>query len=382
MPAAATPTNLSPAELSYLQTSLSQSPPIRPDSRLSTEFRPLRAETDILPSCNGSAHVSLADGSEAIVGVKAEVEKTAELRGAARLQGETGVQRDDEMEIDDLDSSVNNASRARGNPDWISLSVDISTLREDDPHLNFLSEVLREPLLTSSHSPSSSTSLADTLAINQTWHWHLFIDVLLISPFSASRGATSPLPLLSLATHLALRSTRLPRLKSQGEEDPLVDDDWESSVFLFPKPDLKGKGASTGEGGQLGRMMRTPPVTLLVMTVSENMIFDPSHAELAVADAVLAISVGWVDIGGSSGPRILSIRTLETPARDTMKGVPRTTSKGQDGQLVPGVWSPRAGGIKQQMLKNVTKAVLGDGREGNAGMAKEVLDGLEAFLRI
>src|SRR5271167_78616 len=67
---------LSPAELSYLHTSLSLTPPIRPDARTPVQFRPLVAETDILPSTNGSARICFADGTEAIVGIKAEVEKS------------------------------------------------------------------------------------------------------------------------------------------------------------------------------------------------------------------------------------------------------------------------------------------------------------------
>ena len=67
---------LSPAELSYLHTSLSLVPPIRPDGRTSSQFRPLIAETDILPGTNGSSRICFADGTEAIVGIKAEVEKS------------------------------------------------------------------------------------------------------------------------------------------------------------------------------------------------------------------------------------------------------------------------------------------------------------------
>ena len=74
--------HLSPAELSYLYTSLAlPDRPIRPDGRSSTQFRPLAAETDILPGTNGSARIGFADGTQAIVGVKAEVEKT--VSGAA-----------------------------------------------------------------------------------------------------------------------------------------------------------------------------------------------------------------------------------------------------------------------------------------------------------
>ena len=84
----------SPAELSYLHSSLSSIPPIRPDSRTSTDFRPLNAETGILPATNGSAHLSFSDGSEAIVGVKLEVEKSKAL--SHRADQSNG----DQMDID------------------------------------------------------------------------------------------------------------------------------------------------------------------------------------------------------------------------------------------------------------------------------------------
>ena len=375
MPAASTSTTLSPAELSYLYTSLTHIPPLRPDLRPSIEYRPLRAEIDLLPTCNGSAHVSLTDGSEALVGIKAEVHRTAGGNATKRLEEEL----DEKMSIDESQTPAAGPGanrRPRGSPDWISLNVDISTLRDDDPLLVFLSEMLREPLLIS----TSHTSLADILVINSNWHWHLHIDILLLSPFTAA-GTSYPLPLLSIATHLALRSTRLPKLKSQGEEDPLVDDDWESSEHLFSKSNDKGKGKAEPATSKDGRS-NMPPITLLVMTAGENIIFDPSHSELAVADAVLAVSVG---LGGITNkiPTILAVRTIETPARDTMKGVP-ASGDAAEGELVPGVWQPRVGGLQRHILKRVINAVMGgDGEDGadNAGVAQEVFDGLEGFLR-
>src|SRR6202045_1147171 len=89
---------LSPAELSYLHTSLSLHPPIRPDARSPTQFRPLIAETDILPGTNGSARICFADGTEAIVGVKAEVEKSTP-RPQALL--DTSATADDDDDDDD-----------------------------------------------------------------------------------------------------------------------------------------------------------------------------------------------------------------------------------------------------------------------------------------
>lgn len=391
MPAVSTSTALSPAELSYLHTSLTQTPPLRPDLRSSTEFRPLRAETDLLPTCNGSAHVSLMDGSEALVGIKAEVHRTAGANVAKRLDEEMR----EKMSLDDPSSSTLSAAdpssnrRPRGgNPDWISLNVDISTLRDDDPLLIFLSEMLREPLLTTSTSSSDGSSLADMLVINSGWHWHLHIDILLLSPFTASGGTSYPLPLLSLATHLALRSTRLPKLKSQGEEDPLVDDDWESSLFLFPsstptqKSDTaKGKAKPDEQSIPETTKLSMPPITLLVMTANSNIIFDPSHSELAVADAVLAVSVSFPNTAdrNKTPPTILAIRTIETPARDTMRGVP-ASGEVVEGEVVPGVWRPRVGGVKREVLKRVVRAVVGTSADDFA-VSREVFDGLEGFLR-
>ncbi len=390
MPAASTSTMLSPAELSYLHTSLAQTPPLRPDLRSPTEFRPLRAETDLLPTCNGSAHVSLTDGSEALVGIKAEVHRTAGANVSKRLDEEMR----EKMSLDGSPSStrpaagLNPSRRPRGgNPDWISLNVDISTLRDDEPLLIFLSEMLREPLLTTSAASSDGLSLADMLVINSNWHWHLHVDILLLSPFTASGGTSYPLPLLSLATHLALRSTRLPKLKSQGEEDPLVDDDWQSSLHLFPsttptqKPNsAKGKAQPDERNPLRTKNPSMPPITLLVMTVNSNIIFDPSHSELAVADAVLALSVHFPHASDpQTPPAILAIRTIETPARDTMRGVP-ASGAGVEGDLVPGVWRPRVGGVKREVLKRLVRAVVGDGA-ADLGVAREVFNGLETFLR-
>lgn len=387
MAAASTSTALSPAELSYLHTSLSLTPPLRPDLRSPSEFRPLRAETDLLSTCNGSAHVSLTDGSEALVGIKAEVHRTRGGDVTKRLEEEWSekMRLDDESQVIDSGLRSTGQRRLKGSPDWISLNVDISTLRDDDALLNFLSEMLREPLLTA--STQQNTSLVDALVINSNWHWHLHIDILLLSPFSAA-GTSYPLPLLSLATHLALRSTRLPKLKSQGEEDPLVDDDWESSAYLFPaRPKAKRKAQHDplAISKQVEQMMRMPPITLLVMTAGSNIIFDPSHSELAVADAVLAVSVGLSVSDNKPSittPTILAIRMIETPARNTMRGVPASTSAEMvQGDFIPGVWRPRTGGLKRDMLKRVVSAVVGGG-VADGGVAREVFDGLEGFLSL
>lgn len=344
--------SFSPAELAYLHTSLSLQPPIRPDSRAPTEFRALSAETDILPATNGSAHLSFSDGSEAIVGVKAEVEPSTSSK----------------LSVADEDKDRNSSG---GSSSWVALTIDLPSLRDDDPSLVFLSEMLRESLIS-----FSSPSLPDALVINKNWHWKLYIDVLLISPYGLS---SYPLPLLSLTTHLALLATRLPKLKSQGGEDPLFDDDWESSVYLYRRAG-KGMGKNTTPG------LSRPPITLLVMVVGTNVIFDPSREELAVADGVFAVSVAEsIDStaektkSSEATLRICSVRTIDTPARDTMKGVPLSGKTGHE-HPVPGVWQPRIGGIKRRVLTNIAKAVLGE--NGKRGVAADVLEGVEGFIRM
>lgn len=192
-----------------------------------------------------------------------------------------------------------------------------------------------------------------------------------------------PLPLLSLTTHLALLATRLPRLKSEGDEDPLFDDDWDSSTYLYPQT----SGAR-------------PPVTLLVMAVGNNIIFDPAKEELAVADVALAVSVAdatssskgnnAMDVDGSAKRdlRLLSIRTIDPPSRLTPPGVPRAndvaTVEGSaqlnhpegrsiETKPVEGVWKAPRGGAKVAIIGAMIQKALEKG-----GVADEVLDALKA----
>lgn len=187
-----------------------------------------------------------------------------------------------------------------------------------------------------------------------------------------------PLPLLSLTTHLALLSTKLPKLKSQGEEDPFFDDDWAVAEYLYPR-------TSTPKTGTTSHVR--PPVTLLVVSVGENVIFDPTREEIAVADAVLAISVTRDTEAGNL--KLLSIRTIDPPSRLTTPAVPNSENVNMLGatastediavlnpatgeEEVPGVWRPRRGGIKRSVIAYMIKTVLKKG-----GVGEEVLEGLE-----
>ena len=168
------PTHLSPAELSYLHTSLSLQPPIRPDARSPTTFRPLIAETDLLPGCNGSARLCFADGTEALVGIKADVEKTPQKAS----QGFEGFGSDVAM----AGADETNEERRTGDGKWVEVTVDIPGQRDDDPLVVFLGAMIHEALV-------ADGVLAARLWLNERWHWRIYIDV-------------CPFPICSLSTIL------------------------------------------------------------------------------------------------------------------------------------------------------------------------------------
>lgn len=157
---------LSPAELSYLHTSLSLVPPIRPDGRSNTEFRPLIAETDILPGTNGSARICFADGTEAIVGVKAEIEKSRPNYSLDLALSAVANEDDD----DDEEGADGRARSNRGSNEWVELSVEIPGFRDDDSLPVFLAAMLSEALLADGQFTSR-------LYINRRFHWKLYLDV-------------------------------------------------------------------------------------------------------------------------------------------------------------------------------------------------------------
>ncbi len=154
----------SPAELAYLHNSLSLRPPIRPDGRSPTQFRPLTAETGILPGTNGSARVCFADGTEAIVGVKAEIERTVDS-----LVGADGQLEEVEAQRGSGDGLAENAKR-RAKGEWLEIAVEIPGQRDDEASTVFLAEMLREALV-------ADGEVARKLWINRRFHWRLYLDV-------------------------------------------------------------------------------------------------------------------------------------------------------------------------------------------------------------
>ncbi|PGH03877.1 hypothetical protein AJ79_07235 [Helicocarpus griseus UAMH5409] len=412
---------LSPAELSYLHTSLSTPHnPIRTDGRAATQFRPLTAETDILPGANGSARIGFADGAQAIVGVKAEVERTVSggvLDREAAVEVGGGVEGGSgDGEGDEAGEGTGASRRGKGGESsWVEMSIEIPGLRDDDALPVFLAEMMREALMVSGAGEEGkgeggmAQGLKGRLVINGGWHWRIYIDILLLSP-----PLSYPLPLLSLTTHLALLSTKLPRLISKDEEDPMFDDDWAAAEYLYPRrqPQSQQKSHSRSQKTKSQIPSSTPlhpfrpPVTLLVISVGDNIIFDPSREEIAVAEAVLAVSVGRDststsnnndDNEESSTLKILSIRTIDPPSRMTNPGIPNSENAAtigfaaggesetgaasgimragaavDTGEDVAGVWRPRRGGVKRSVVSRIVRMVLKKG-----GVGEEVMEGLE-----
>ncbi|KAI5298150.1 hypothetical protein KEM55_003751, partial [Ascosphaera atra] len=193
---------LSPAELAFLYTSLASSPgnPIRTDGRGATQFRPLSAETGILPGANGSARIGFADGTQAIVGVKAEVEKTVK-EGVIDWGTEEEEREEKERKENEEDGGRRRKRRRFGQGSWVEMSIEIPGVRDDDNLPVFLAEMMRETIVHAENGsatvPGSTaasgystpattstlghyevpTSLKERLVINAGWHWRLYIDV-------------------------------------------------------------------------------------------------------------------------------------------------------------------------------------------------------------
>ncbi|OAX77049.1 hypothetical protein ACJ72_08656 [Emergomyces africanus] len=306
------------------------------------------------------------------------------------------------------------------------MSIEIPGLRDDDALPVFLAEMMREALMVSGSGEGAeeeeeeeggegmTQGLKGRLVINGGWHWRIYIDILLLSP-----PLSYPLPLLSLTTHLALLSTKLPRLISKDEEDPMFDDDWAAAEYLYPRrqpqqqqqqQQTKAQSSTSSSSSSPLHHLHPfrPPVTLLVISVGDNIIFDPSREEIAVAEAVLAVSVGR---GAASNKpdienenthhnalKLLSIRTIDPPSRLTNPGIPNSENAAtigfaagdggenetstkmmmmagaavDTGEDVAGVWRPRRGGVKRSVVSRIVKMVLKKG-----GVGEEVMEGLE-----
>lgn len=106
--------------------------------------------------------------------------------------------------------------------------------------------------------------------------------------------------------------------------------------------------------------------------MADNIFFDASRDELAVADAVLAFTVG-ASSSPSTGLNLLAVRTIDPPSRLSASAA----EVGQAGAGIDvegekeGVWKPRKGGMKRGVLGRMVRMCVERG-----GVGEEVLGGL------
>ncbi len=130
-----------------------------------------------------------------------------------------------------------------------------------------------------------STFSTEVLSLTSKYSFKLYIDALIISPRS------HPLSVLSLATYLALKTTRLPLLISSSNDTetpelPTFSDDWAESKQLV------------SNDNEL-----SPPLLFVVGIVGDNIFLDPTLEEQIVTEAGLLL--GW-----SNGTVVSPIKTI------------------------------------------------------------------------
>ncbi|CAX42232.1 exosome complex exonuclease rrp42 (ec 3.1.13.-) (ribosomal rna processing protein 42) [Candida dubliniensis CD36] len=235
---------LSPAEKSYLYDSLTQQPIIRPDLRSIHQYRPLVAKTSFLPGSNGSARVRTEDGSECIVSVKSKVVLISE-------------------EEEEKNQSQN----------LIEVDIDIVGHRDDSNYVANLKFQLTN--LLQQNFPF------EVLKLTSRYTFKLYIDCIIIS------HSCYPLSLISLTNYLALKTTRLPLLISDVNDEeiaelPTFSDDWENAKLI---QDYHLNDTKEGQPSKF-----QPPIFITIGVIGKNLIFDPSFEEEQVLENGLIIS--------------------------------------------------------------------------------------------
>ncbi|CAK9441306.1 uncharacterized protein LODBEIA_P51750 [Lodderomyces beijingensis] len=233
---------LSPAEKDYLYQSLSQPQIVRPDARAVHQYRPLEATTSFLPGSNGSARIRLSDGSECIVSVKSKVVTSAK--------------------------SASTSTTAR--PQLIDVDIDIVGIRDDS---NYVANLRYQLLnLLQQNFPH------EALRLTSRYAFKLFIDCIIIS------HSPYPLGLISFATYLALKTTKLPALISDVNDEevaelPTFSDDWDNAQSVEELMREKQLGSSF-----------QPPILITIGIIGDNLIFDPSIEEEQVLENGIIVS--------------------------------------------------------------------------------------------
>ena len=121
------------------------------------------------------------------------------------------------------------------------------------------------------------------------------------------------------------------------------------------------------------------------MSVGDNIIFDPSREELAVAEAVLAISLGQARKDAEL--KLLAIRAIDPPSRLTSAATPNSMNSVTGGSAPASkqeaiamresadtakTWRPPRGGMKRGLVSSMIMAAVEKG-----GVGQEVLEALQ-----
>jgi len=108
-----------------------------------------------------------------------------------------------------------------------------------------------------------------------------------------------------------------------------------------------------------------------VISVGQNIFFDPAQSELAVADAVLAVTVSAsLSKGEEGGLDLLAVRTIDPPSRMSAAA----SEVGKVGEGGEGAWKAQKGGMSRAVLRRMVGMCVEKG-----GVGEEVLGGLEGF---
>ncbi len=113
-----------------------------------------------------------------------------------------------------------------------------------------------------------------------------------------------------------------------------------------------------------------------MISVGDNIFFDPTHAELAVADAVLAVTVA-ASSSSSSSLNLLAVRTIDPPSRLSSPAAEAGmagSGVASGGAGEEGLWRPKKGGMNRGVLARMVGMCVQGG-----GVGEEVLRGLEGF---
>ncbi|EPX73235.1 exosome subunit Rrp42 [Schizosaccharomyces octosporus yFS286] len=247
---------LSLPELSYTRQSLTAfEPPIRNDGRSIDQLRALSGQVNILPGAHGSARIKWGSSVEVLVGIKADV-SDATIHGGA------------------FEASV-------------EVSPAVTTQNRETDHL--------PSSLTSALQDVLDALPVGYLKFTPSKAWKIHVDAIVMLCTIPNENILSA---LSLATSLALQTTRIPKIstpnvtemvlgssKFEPSEEYDVDSEWDNAVPLQGLENIS--------------------VIITVSSVDQIILIDPTVDEANVAQATYA--VGVLPDGSTSYTRSISM---------------------------------------------------------------------------